>query len=130
MRAYQIGRWPGIAAPEALEAPACLRHAGAASVPADAVSPVGLNQKESAPAAQGTQGREQNEHPNCAATAGAYKAFHTLRAHLPLTGYSLSRAHGDDEPVCFHVNRWGMVHELRDFTAVLAFAKQVGASHA
>ena len=55
------------------------------------------------------------------------KRFATLRAHLALKGYSLSRTHGDDGPVCFHVNRWGMVRELRDIAAVRAFAVAVGA---
>ena len=128
MRAPHFGHGPGMAAPEAA---ASLCAAGAASVVADAVAPAGLNaQKESAPAAQAAQSREQNEHRNSATGAGADKAFLTLRALLALKGYSLSRTHGDDGPVCFHVNRWGMVRELRDIAAVRAFAQQVGASHA
>jgi hypothetical protein len=127
MRAHNDGHWPGLAATEAA---ASLCAAGAASVVADAVAPTGLNtQKESAPAAQAAQSREQNEHRNSATGAGADKAFLTLRALLTLKGYSLSRTHGDDGPVCFHVNRWGMVRELRDIAAVRAFAQQVGASH-
>jgi hypothetical protein len=128
MRADNHGHGPGLAAPKAA---ASLCAAGAASVAADAVAPAGLNaQKESAPAAQATQSREQNEHRNSATGAGADKAFLTLRALLALKGYSLSRTHGDDGPVCFHVNRWGMVRELRDIAAMRAFAQQVGASHA
>lgn len=128
MRAYNHGHGPGRAAPEAA---ASLCAAGAASVVADAVAPAGLNtKKESAPAAQAARSREQNEHRNSATGAGADKAFLTLRALLALKGYSLSRTHGDDGPVCFHVNRWGMVRELRDIAAVRAFAQQVGASHA
>ena len=127
MRAHNHGHGPGMAAPEAA---ASLCAASAASVVADAVAPAGLNtQKESAPAAQATQSREQNEHRNSATGAGADKAFLTLRALLALMGYSLSRTHGDDGPVCFHVNRWGMVRELRDTAAVRAFAQQVGASN-
>ena len=127
MRADNHGHGPGIAAPEAA---ASLCAAGAASVAADAVAPAGLNaQKESAPATQAAQSREQNEHRNSATGAGADKAFLTLRALLALKGYSLSRTHGDDGPVCFHVNRWGMVRELRDIAAVRAFAQQVGASN-
>ena len=57
------------------------------------------------------------------------KRFATMRALLALKGYSLSRTHGDDGPVCFHVNRWGMVRELRNIAAVRAFAQQVGASN-
>ena len=128
MHAHNHGHGPGLAAPEAA---ASLCAAGAASVASDVVAPAGLNaQKESAPAAQATQSREQNEHRNSATGAGADKAFLTLRALLALKGYSLSRTHGDDGPVCFHVNRWGMVRELRDIAAVRAFAQQVGASHA
>lgn len=127
MRAHNHGHGPGMAAPEAA---ASLCAAGAASVVADAVAPAGLNaQKESAPAAQATQSREENEHRNSATGAGADKAFLTLRALLALKGYSLSRTHGDDGPVCFHVNRWGMVRELRDIAAVRAFAQQLGASN-
>ena len=128
MRAHHFGNGPGLAAPEAA-ASHCA--AGAASVASDAVAPAELNaQKESAPVAQATQSREQNEPRNSATGAGADKAFLTLRALLALKGYSLSRTHGDDGPVCFHVNRWGMVRELRDIAAVRAFAQQVGASHA
>lgn len=128
MRAHHFGPGPGMAAPEAA---ASLCAAGAALVAADAVAPAGLNaQKESAPAAQAAQSREQNEQRNSATGAGADKAFLTLRALLALKGYSLSRTHGDDGPVCFHVNRWGMVRELRDIAAVRAFAQQVGASDA
>ena len=127
MRAHNHGHGPGMAAPEAA---ASLCVAGAASVVADAVAPAGLNaQKESAPAAQATQSREENEHRNSATGAGADKAFLTLRALLALKGYSLSRTHGDDGPVCFHVNRWGMVRELRDIAAVRAFAQQLDASN-
>ena len=98
---------------------------------ADPVAPAGLNaEKESAPAAQAAQSREQNEPRNSATGDGADKAFLTLRAQLALKGYSLSRTHCDDGPVCFHVNRWGMVRELRDISAVRAFAQQVGASNA
>ena len=79
--------------------------------------------------AQATQSREQIEPSNSATGAGAHKAFLTLRALLARKGYSLSLTHGDDGPVCFHVNRWGMVRELRDIAAVRAFAEQVGASH-
>ena len=127
MRAQHFGHGPGLAAPEAA---ASLCAAGVASVAADGVAPAELNpQKESAPVAQATQSREQTEPSNFATGAGADKAFHTLRAELALRGYSLSRTHGDDGPVCFHVNRWGMVRELRDIAAVRAFAELVGASH-
>ena len=125
MRAHHFGNGPGLAAPEAA-ASHCA--AGAASVASDAVAPAELNaQKESAPVAQATQSREQNEPRNSATGAGADKAFLTLRALLALKGYSLSRTHADDGPVCFHVNRWGMVRELRDIAAVRAFAQQAGA---
>lgn len=112
------------------DAAVSLCAAGVASVAADAVAPAGLNaQKESAPATQAAQSREQNEDGSSATDAGADKAFLTLRALLALKGHSLSRTHADDGPVCFHVNRWGMVRELRDIAAVRAFAQQVGAFH-
>jgi len=125
---FNVGSEPGLAAPDA---PSSVRPAGAASVVAAAASPAGLTvQKESAPVAQATQSREQNEHRNSATEASADKAFQTLRAELALRGYGLSRTHGDDGPVCFHINRWGMVRELRDLAAVRAFAAQVGATNA
>ena len=129
MRAHNHGHGPGMAAPEAA---ASLCAAGAASVVADAVAPAGLNaQKESAPAAQAIQSREENEHRNSATGAGADKTFLTLRARLALKGYGLSRTHAGDGPVWFYVNRWGMVRELRDLAAVAQFLDQVGgASHA
>lgn len=126
MRAHNYGNGPGLAAPEAA---ASFCAVGAASVASDAVAPAGLNaQKESALATQAAQSREQNEHRNSVTGEGADKAFLTLRAVLALKGYSLCRTHGDDGPLCFHVNRWGMVRELRDIAAVRAFAQQVGAS--
>jgi len=122
------GSEPRTAAPDT---PSSVRPAGAASVVAAAASLAGLTvQKESAPVAQATQSREQNEHRNSATEASADKAFQTLRAELALRGYGLSRTHGDDGPVCFHVNRWGMVCELRDLAAVRAFAAQVGVRNA
>ena len=63
-------------------------------------------------------------------TADDGKRFTTLRAHLELKGYSLSRTHGDDGAVCFYVTRWGLVRELPDIASVRAFAEQVGATHA
>jgi hypothetical protein len=104
---------------------------GDASVVADAVAPAGLNaQKESAPAAQAAQSREQIEPGNSATGAHADKAFLTLRALLALQGHVLSRTHGDDGPVRFYVTRWGLVRERRDIAAVRAFAEPVGAIHA
>jgi len=128
MRAHYIGHGPGLAAPEAASSGGT---AGAASVVADAVAPAGLNaQKETAPAAQAAQSREQNELRNSATGDGADKAFLTLRALLALKGHVLSRTHGDDGPVRFYVTRWGLVRELRDIAAVRAFAEQVGATNA
>lgn len=126
MRAPHFGHAPGMAAPEAASSGG---NAGAASVVADAVAPAGLNaQKESAPAAEAAQSREQNEPRNSATGASADKAFVTLRALLALKGHVLSRTHGDDGPVRFYVTRWGLVRELRDIAAVRAFAEQVGAT--
>lgn len=128
MRAHYIGHGPGLAAPEAASSGGT---AGAASVVADAVAPAGLNaQKETAPAAQAAQSREENEPGNSAIGDGADKAFLTLRALLAMKGHVLSRTHGDDGPVRFYVTRWGLVRELRDIAAVRAFAEQVGATNA
>lgn len=128
MRAHYIGHGPGLAAPEAASSGGTV---GAPSVVADAVAPAGLTvQKESAPAAQAAQSREQNEHRNSATGDPADKAFLTLRALLALKGHVLSRTHGDDGPVRFYVTRWGLVRELPDIAAVRAFAEQVGATHA
>lgn len=128
MRAPHFGHGPGTAATEAA---ASLCAAGAASLVADAVAPAGLNgRKESAPAAQAAQSREQNEPRNFPTGADTDKAFVTLRALLALKGYALSRTQGDDGPVRFYVTRWGLVRELPDIGDVRAFAEQVGATHA
>jgi hypothetical protein len=58
------------------------------------------------------------------------KRFATLRAHLALKGYSLSRTAVGDGPVRFYVTRWGMARELRDLAAVARFLDQVGGAHA
>lgn len=126
MRAHDRGYGPGMAAPEAA---ASLCPVGAASVVADAFAPAGLNaQKETAPAAQAAQSREQNRPRNSATEAGADKAYFTLRALLALKGYVLSRTHGDDGPVRFYVTRWGLVRELPDVMDLRIFAAQVGAT--
>ncbi len=128
MRAHYIGHRPGLAEPEAASSGGT---AGAASVVADAVAPAGLNeQKESAPAAQAAQSREQDEPRSSTTGDGADKAFVTLRALLALKGHVLHRTNGDDGPVRFYITRWGLVRELRDIAAVRAFAEQVGATHA
>ena len=83
------------------------------------------------PHAAGPQ--DQQSKPDFAARAAGDqqdKAFQTLRAKLALRGYALSRTHHDDGPVVFHVNRWGMVRELRDLASVVDFADQAGATHA
>ena len=128
MRSHHFDHGPGLAAPDAA---ASLHAAGAASVVADAVAPAELTaQKESAPAAQAAQSREQIEPANSATGAGADKTFLTLRALLALKGYSLSRTAAGDGPARFYVTRWGLVRELHDLAAVHAFAQQVGTSHA
>ena len=105
--------------------------AGAASVVADLVAHAWLTaQKETAPAAQAAQSREQNEPEDSAIGAGADKAFLTLRALLALKGHVLHQTHGNDGPVRFYVTRWGLVRELADIAAVRVFAEQVGATHA
>ena len=62
MRTWHMGLQPGVAAPDAV---ASLLPSAASAV-ADGVAPAGLSpQKESAPAAQAAQSREQSEHLNC-----------------------------------------------------------------
>ena len=98
---------------------------------ADAVAPAGLNpQKESAPATQAAQSRQQNESPNSATGAGADKAFLTLRAVLAMAGHALSRSDASDGERTYFVARWGMVRELRTLDDVQRFAQQVGARNA
>ena len=127
MDAHYIGNRPGLAAPELAHQPVV----DLAPLGAVAASPAGLTiQKESAPVAQATQSREQNEHANFATDAVAEKAFLTLRALLALQGHVLSRTHGDDGPLRFYVTRWGLVREFPDFPSVHAFADQVGATRA
>ena len=128
MRTQDFGRKPGMAAPEAA---AHVRPVGAASVAADAFAPAGLTpQKDSALAAQATQSREQNEHPNFDTNTVADKAFFTLRALLALKGYALNRTQAEDGPVRFYVTRWGVSRELPNLAAVRGFAEQAGAAHA
>jgi len=124
MQVHNFGHGPGLAAPEAASS---VRPAGAASVAAAAASLAGLNtQKESAPAAQATQSREQNVHMNSATCTAFARVFSTLCAELALRGYCVRRSHGDDGPTCYYVSRWGFVRELRDLTAVQLFARQTG----
>ena len=54
------------------------------------------------------------------------KRFATLRAHLALRGYTLTRTAPEDGPVRFYVARWAMVRELRDLDAVARFLEHVG----
>ena len=128
MDAQDYGTVPGLAAPELAHhdvvdlAPLGTAAAHAVVTPTSGKAPDAAN--VGGPVQTETQCLIFEQH------ADDGKRFATLRAHLALKGYSLSRTHGDDGPVCFHVNRWGMVRELRDIAAVRAFAQQVGASHA
>lgn len=80
--------------------------------------------------AQAAQSREQNEQRKFATGTSADKAFHTLRAHLALRGYSLHRTAADDGPVNFYVTRCGVTSELRDLVAMARFLDQVAGCHA
>ena len=127
MEAQHHGAVPGLAAPELAHHDVVdLAPLGTAAAHA-VVTPT----SEKAPDAANVGGPVQTE-TQCLIfeqRADDGKRFATLRALLALKGYSLSRTHGDHGPVCFHVNRWGMVRELRDIAAVRAFAQQVGASN-
>ena len=128
MQAHHHGATPGLAAPElahyAVVDPVPLGAAAARAL----VTPT--NGK--APDAANVEGPVQTE-TQCLIFKQRDddgKRFATMRALLALKGYSLSRTHGDDGPVCFYVTRWGLVRELRDIAAVRAFAELVGATHA
>ena len=127
MDPHRHGAMPGLAAPELAHDVVDLPPLGTAAARA-VVTPT----SEKAPDAANVEGPGQSETQSLIFEQHADdgKRFATLRAHLALKSYSLSRTHGDDGPVCFYVNRWGMVRELRDLAAVRAFAQQVGASHA
>ena len=128
MLAHCIGHGPGLAAPEAASSGGI---AGAASMGAVAPARPRLSaQKETALAAQAAQSRDQKEQQNFATGTRADKAFHTLRAHLALRGYSLHRTEADDGPVSFYVTRCGMTSEMRDLVAVARFLDRVGGAHA
>ena len=117
MRAHHVGHGPGMAAPEAA---ASLRPAGAASAVADGVAPAELKpQKESAPVAQATQSREQNEHADCASDASAHKSFGTLRNEFALRGYVLDRT-GDGG---YAVSRWSLSRRHKDLDSVVQFLR-------
>jgi hypothetical protein len=104
---------------------------GLAPVAPGGVELVGLSeQKATALVAGSRQSQERHHECDLAAGRGSEKAFHTLRAVLALNDYSLSRTHGDDGPVSFHIDRWGLVQAFRVLEAVRAFAQQVGASNA
>ena len=108
-----------MAAPEAA---ASLLPAGAASVAGDGVAPAELNpQKESAPVAQATQSREQNEHADCASDASAYKSFGTLCNEFALRGYVLDRTSDGG----FVVGRWGLSRHHDDLDSVVRFLRKL-----
>ena len=119
MRAQNHGYGPGLAAPDAASSS---RAADAASVVADAVAPAGLTaQKESAPAAQAAQSREENQHGNSATGADADKGFSTLRARLALAGFTV---HLTDDGACgcaYLVSRWAQYRTFADRDALAAF---------
>lgn len=128
MQVHHHGAYaPGLVTPD-------LAHqvdAGLAPLGTPAAHALVTRTKEKAPDAANVEGPVQTE-TQCLIfeqPADYCKRFATLRAQLALKGHSLSRTHADDGPVCFHVNRWGMVRELRDIAAVRAFAQQVGASN-
>ncbi len=100
---------------------------------ADAVAPAGLTRtSEKAPDAANVEGPVQTE-AQCLIfeqRADDGKHFATLRAHLALKGYSLSRSAAGDGPARFYVTHWGLVRELPDLAAVARFLDQVGGAHA
>ena len=104
-------------------------HSASTKVPSQGKPPDPQPTSETARVASASRIEDQeNTRLNSATDGSADKAFLTLRAHLALKGYSLSRTHGDDGPARFFVTRWNLVRELSDLAAVRAFAEQVGAT--
>lgn len=102
MRPHRNGLGPGVAVPETA---AGNRTDVAALVDSDARPASDLTaQKESAPAAQTAQSRDQNEHPNSASDQAVSKAFSTLRAELALRGYGLEHADWGG----YRITRWNL----------------------
>jgi hypothetical protein len=119
---------PGLAAPELADHhPVDLASMGAA-----AAHTVVRPTSEKAPDAANVGGPAKTETQThiFEQPADDGKRFATLRAHLALKGYSLSRTAVGDGPVRFYVTRWGMARELRDLAAVARFLDQVGGAHA
>jgi hypothetical protein len=54
------------------------------------------------------------------------KSFETLRAAAALKGYTLARTNPADGCVTYYAARWGLIRELRDLSAVVAFITQIG----
>ena len=128
MDAHHHGAMPGLAAPEL----AHHDHVDLAPLGTAAAHAVVTPTREKAPDAANVGGRVQTE-TQCLIfdqPADDGKWFATLRAHLALQGYSLSRSSAGDGPVNYYVTRWGLVRELRDLAAVARFLEQVGGDHA
>jgi hypothetical protein len=128
MDAQDHGTVPGLAAPEL----AHHDHVDLAPLGTAAAHAVVTPTSEKAPDAANVGGPVQTKThiPIFEQPADNGKRYATLRAHLALKGYSLSRTAASDGPVCFYVMRWGMVRELRDLAAVARFLDQVGGAHA
>lgn len=128
MDAQDHGTMPGLAALElAHHDPADLAPLGTTAAHA-VVTPT----SEKAPDAANVRGPAQTE-TQCLIfeqPTDDGKRFATLRAHLALKGYSLSRTAASDGPVHFYITRWGMACELRNLAAVARFLVQVGGAHA
>lgn len=114
MPTHTIGGTPGLAAPDAAPESESARVVSASRIEE-----------------QGT-----TDSPDCAASAacnqeGAIngKVFATLQAQLEMRGYSLSRTDAGDGPVRFYASRWSLIVELRDLSAVEAFAERAGVNH-
>jgi len=122
---------PGLAAP-ALTHPPVLDPSppgAAASAPAG-LSPSPNDDATELAGSGGVTGDKKTANLIFEQPADNGKRFATLRAHLALKGYCLSRTAASDGPVCFFVSRWTMLRELRDLAAVSDFAAQVGARNA
>lgn len=128
MDAHHHGTVPGLAAPEL----AHHDHVELAPLGTAAAHAVVTPTSEKAPDAANVGGPVQTE-TQCLIfkpCADDGKRFATLRAHLALKGYSLSRTAASDGPVCFYVTRWSMARELASLDAVARFLDQVGGARA
>jgi|CXWL01.1.fsa_nt_gi hypothetical protein len=108
MDAHHHGAMPGLAALEL----AHQDHVDLPSLGTAAAHALVTPTSDNAHLAVGAvEGQESADNGDCAQPDDRGKHFATLRAHLALKGYSLSRTHCDDRPARYYVTRWGLSKE-------------------